>query len=180
MKHHVVIFSISLLFFSCSENLQQLTESKMQELAAMSELGTVEYTVTKVIKGADVSWYTVGDRKILFSCQVKLKAGIDMSEFNSQSVISNGKSIEITLPQPKLLTMNMPAEEVKLVYQKVGVLRKDFSAQERNELLQLGEKDILEDVPSLGILEDARTNAEMFFKALLKRLGYEQIIIKFA
>ena len=82
MKHHVVIFSISLLFFSCSENLQQLTESKMQELAAMSELGTVEYTVTKVIKGADVSWYTVGDRKILFSCQVKLKAGIDMSEFN--------------------------------------------------------------------------------------------------
>ena len=87
---------------------------------------------------------------------------------------------ETTLPQPKLLAMNMPADEAKIVYEKVGALRMSITAKERNELLQLGEADIREDVPNLGILDDARKNAEMFFRALLKQLGYERITIKFA
>ena len=76
--------------------------------------------------------------------------------------------------------MNMPAEEAKLVYQKVGALRKDISATERNELLKLGEADIVDNVPNLGILDDARKNAETFFRALLKQLGYENVTVKFA
>lgn len=181
MKTKLFILSLcAIALMSCSEDLQKKTESKMQEMAALSELGTVEYTVTKVVKGSDVAWYTIGDRKILFSCQAKLKAGIDMSEFDPKSVVINEKSIEITLPQPKLLAMNMPADEAKIVYEKVGALRMSITAKERNELLQLGEADIREDVPNLGILDDARKNAEMFFRALLKQLGYERITIKFA
>ena len=180
MKHSLILSCFVLLLCSCGNDLQKTTQAKMQEMAALSELGTVEYTVTKVIKGNDVAWYTIGDRKVLFSCQAKLKAGIDMSEFNPSKVVINGKNIEITLPQPKLLAMNMPAEEAKLVYQKVGALRKDISATERNELLKLGEADIVENVPNLGILDDARKNAETFFRALLKQLGYENVTVKFA
>ncbi len=179
MKHYFYLTCMALLLVSCGDDLQKRTVSKMQEMTALSELGTVEYTVTKVIKGSDVAWYTVGDRKILFTCQARLKAGIDMSGFNPQNVVISEKSIEVTLPQPKLLAMNMPADEAKLVYEKIGAFRKNISATERNGLLQLGEKDILEDVPNLGILDDARKNAEMFFKALLKRLGYEQVTVKF-
>ena len=120
MKHSLILSCFVLLLCSCGNDLQKTTQAKMQEMAALSELGTVEYTVTKVIKGNDVAWYTIGDRKVLFSCQAKLKAGIDMSEFNPSQVVIKGKNIEITLPQPKLLAMNMPAEEAKLVYQKVG------------------------------------------------------------
>ena len=45
----------AIVLMSCSEDLQKKTESKMQEMAALSELGTVEYTVTKVVKGRSYS-----------------------------------------------------------------------------------------------------------------------------
>ena len=180
MKHSLILSCFVLLLCSCGNDLQKTTQAKMQEMAALSELGTVEYTVTKVIKGNEVACYTIDDLKVRFPCHAKLKAGIDMSEFNPSQVVIKGKNIEITLPQPKLLAMNMPAEEAKLVYQKVGALRKDISATERNELLKLGEADIVDNVPNLGILDDARKNAETFFRALLKQLGYENVTVKFA
>jgi len=181
MKQKLILLVCAVtLLCSCGPTLQERTDKKMQELTTMSELGTVEYTVAKVIKCSDQIWYKVGDRKILFSCRAYLKAGIDMSQFKPENVLIDGKSITITLPQPQLLSMNMPAEEAKLAYQKTGALRCNFSAKERTLLLQQGEEAIREDVPNLGILEDAKKNAEMFFTALLKQLGYNTITIKFA
>lgn len=181
MKQKLILFvCAATLLCSCGPTLQKQTAKKMQELTTMSELGTVEYTVSKVIKCNDQIWYKVGDRKILFSCQAHLKAGIDMSQFRPENVVVSGRTIEVTLPQPALLSMNMPAEEAKLVYEKTGALRCNFTAQERNLLLQQGEEAIRNDVPNLGILNDAKKNAEMFFTALLKQLGYNTITIKFA
>lgn len=64
--------------------------------------------------------------------------------------------------------------------ERTGLLRSEFTATERNLLLQQGEENIRNDVPNLGILEDARKNTEMFFTTVLKQLGYTAITIKFA
>ena len=74
----------------------------------------------------------------------------------------------------------MPPEEAKLAYEKVSLTRFDFTAQERNLLLQQGEADIRADVPNMGILQDAEKNATAFFKSLLSQMGFETITIKFA
>ena len=82
----------------------------------MAELGTVEYTITKIIKADDNAFYTVGDRKILFSCQSTMKAGISLADFNKENVKVNEteKSVEIVVPKAKVLAFNMPAEKIKL------------------------------------------------------------------
>jgi len=181
MKHcYWVMLAMALVLSSCGANLEERTKQKMQEMTAMSELGTVEYTVSKVVKCNDKIWYKVGDRKILFTCRAYLKAGLDMAKFSPDCVAINGTAIEITLPAPTLLSLDMPAEDAKLVYEKTGLLRNDFSATERNELLRQGEEAILEDVPNLGILEDAKKSATQFFTAMLKQLGYKTITVKFA
>src|SRR3954454_5706293 len=83
-------------------------------LKEMSDLATVEYTVTKVIKANDnKTWFKVGDRKILMSCEAHIKAGIDMSVINKNSLKINVKNIEVTLPQPKIISINLPAEGIK-------------------------------------------------------------------
>ena len=177
-----------LLAVSCTNqdtgktSLEKKLNQKMSEMSEVAELGSVEYTIEKVVKASDdAEWYKLGDRKILFKCTAYLKAGIDMSKFDATKVSINEeqKSIVLTLPKAELLSFNMPPEKAVLAYEKVATFRSNFSASDRNKLLQLGEKDIREDVPNLGILADADKNASSFFKTLLGQLGFEMVTIKF-
>jgi len=179
---------VMLSFVSCTEHitetlsLEQKLNQKLSQMSDVAELGSVEYTVSKVVKASDdATWYKVGDRKILFKCTAYLKAGVDMSKFDASKIQINEekKSIVITLPKSELLALNMPPEKAVLAYENVSTFRSKFSAADRNHLLQLGEKNIREDVANLGILQDAEKNASSFFKALLSQVGFEMVTVKF-
>lgn len=178
-----------LLAVSCTKeeepakvSLGQKLNQKMSEMTEVAELGSVEYTVTKIVKASDdKSWYKVGERKILFNCTAYLKAGIDMGQFDASKMEVNEetKSVVMVLPHAKLLSFNMPPDKTVLAYENVSTFRSNFTAADRNRLLALGEADIREDVPNLGILEDAEKNAASFFRSLLGQLGFEQVTVKF-
>ena len=170
-----------LLAVSCGSRYKQSTEDALRELSAAGDLVTCEYTVSKVIKADDVVPWKIGERKILFSCNAYLKAGIDMTSYDPGKTVIDPerKSIILVLPAPKLLSVNIPVEEIRQVYSHVTGLRMDFNAEERGRLLRQGEEAILLDVPKLGIIRDARQNAVTFFDSLLRRLGYEDINIYF-
>lgn len=162
--------------------LEQKLSQKMAEMTEVAELGSVEYTVTKVVKASDdPSWYKVGDRKILFNCTAYLKAGIDLNKIDMTKVVvdEEKKSVVLTLPKAELLSLNMPPDKSTLVYENIATFRSKFTTAEKNRLLQLGEKSIRNDVTNLGILADAEKNTSSFFKSLLAQLGFEIITIKF-
>ncbi len=53
----------------------------------MSELASVEYVVTRIIKASDnKTWFKLGERKILISCQATLTAGIDLSKITEKDI----------------------------------------------------------------------------------------------
>ena len=146
----------------------------------MSELATVEYTVTKIIKANDdKTWFKPGERKILMSCEAQIKAGIDMSAINEHSFIINGKNIQVTLPSPKIVSFSIPPETIKTEYEETGVFRDKFTAADRNALAVQAEKQIRNNVESLGILQQAKANTGQFVTNFLKRLGYENISINY-
>lgn len=174
--------SLVLLAVSCKGGrLQRMTEESLHQLSAAGELVTCEYTVSKVIKADDMVPWKIGERKILFCCNAYLKAGVDMAGYNPDKTVVDPerKSIILVLPPPKVLSINIPAEEIRQVYSHVTGLRADFSAEERSRLLRQGEEAILLDVPQLGIIPDARRGAVTFFDSFLRRLGYEDINIYF-
>ena len=173
-----IIGLFSIFLASCSENDMR---ERVRALAQSSELSTVEYTITKVIKANDEAFYTIGDRKILFSCKAIVKAGVNLANFNEKDITINDseKAITIMLPAPEVLSFNMPIEDAEIVYQKVGTLRLDFTAEQRNDLLRQGEEDIKADLERLGVLKDAEENTKMFFEAVLQQLGYKNINIIF-
>lgn len=155
---------------------------EIQALSSAKELGLVEYRIRKIIKADDVGeWYKLGQRKILFSCTAYLKAGIDLSAFSLADVVADREAgtVTVTLPHAKLLTLNIPASEVRLEYDQVTLLRSSFSAQERNDLLRQGEAQIRQSVPSLGILEKAEENATLFFESLFSKMGFETVNVRF-
>lgn len=162
-------------------SLTDRATAKMLELSQAGELSTTEYTISKIVKANDCEWYTVGDRKILFNCKAHLEAGIDMRDYDATRTVidEEAKSITIVLPKAKLLSMNMPYNETRIAYEKVGAIRASFSAKDRNDLLRQGEKDIRAGLEGYGILEDAERNAQTFFTAMLSQMGFKQINIKF-
>ena len=174
-----LLVAVAILFTGCGKSLEKVAKEKFSTLTEMAEIGTVEYTISKIIKASDTKFYTIGDRKILFSCSATMKAGIDMTNFSADQVKIKDKEITINLPKPRVLSFNMPPEKAHLEYQKVGSLRFDFTAEDRNNLLRQGEEAILADAENLGILADAEVNAKMFFEALLAQVGFEKIKVVF-
>lgn len=147
----------------------------------MSELATVEYIVTKIVKADDNrTWYKVGDRKILMSCEASIKAGIDFSAIDEGDVTIDGKSISLVLPKAHLISLNIRPEDVRVEYEETGFFRDDFSTAERDALLIQGEKQIKNSVEALGVLTAAETNASLFISNYLKTLGYNRINIRFS
>ncbi|MBR3565413.1 MAG: DUF4230 domain-containing protein [Paludibacteraceae bacterium] len=169
-----------LCMVGCSPSQEQSLEARLQTMAETAELGTVEYTVKKIVKSSDKQWYTVGNRKILFQTTAYLKAGIRLQDFSADKVhIDEQNNVTVILPHAQLLSFNMPADEITTVFEDISFFRSRFSADEQNYILQLGEADIRADVPNLGILEDAEKNAKEVFTAMLQQLNYNNINIKF-
>ena len=176
MRLLTLIIIMSLLFSCKKKN----NINEVFALREMSELATVEYMVTKIIRASDdQTWYKIGDRKILMSCEASVKAGIDMSAIKEENISIEGKSISLVLPKAHLISVNMKPENIKVEYQETGLFRSNFSAGERDQLMAQGEAQIKRSVDSLGIIQTAETNASLFISNYLKQLGYNRIHIRF-
>lgn len=175
-----ILVLLVLCMVGCDHSQKQRLEARLQTMAETAELGTVEYTVKKIVKSTDKQWYTVGNRKILFQTTAYLKAGIKLQDLSMDKVqVDRQNNVTVILPHAQLLSFNMPAEEIATVFEDISFFRSRFSADEQNYILQLGEADIRADVPNLGILEDAEKNAKEVFTAMLQQLNYNNINIQF-
>lgn len=176
-----LIVILLLLVVACGKKDNVEEKPGVLTLREMSDLATVEYTVTKVIKASDTkTWFKVGDRKILMSCEAHIKAGIDMNAINENSFKITDKNIEVSLPSPKIISVSLPAEGIKTEYEETGIFRDKFKSQDRDALARQAEQQIRLSIDSLGILKQAKVNTSMFVTNFLKRLGYENISITYS
>jgi len=155
-------------------------EQEILALKEMNELVTVEYMVSKIIKASDdQTWYKLGERKILMTCDATLKAGIDFSKISADDINIKEKEIVLTLPKASLFSVNIKPEDIKIAYQEIGAFRNEFSSQERNQLAAQAQSQIETSVESLGVLQTAETNASTFVSTFLRNLGYEKVTVQF-
>lgn len=173
-------FILLIFIFSCSKKDAELKQSILS-LKEMSELATVEYTVTKIIKANDnKTWYKIGDRKILMSSEAIIKAGVDLSGITENSFVIDGKNVHLKLPPPKIISFSIPPDKIKVEYQDIGVLREPFKTGERDRLAAQAETQIKNNINSLGILEQAKANTSLLVSNILKQMGYENITITYS
>ena len=180
----LVVLVPAMLLSSC--NRQEDESAWQQRIRQVSELGTVQYTVQKVVSNSDETWQIFGNRKILFSFKAVIKAGINMDKFETESVrISvdkkhKTKSISLVLPQPEVLSYNIRPDDVEMIYSQVSFLRTEYTNEERNAIETKGEMELKEDKELTEmILKDARQNAAMFMEMLLHNNGFTNVTITF-
>lgn len=168
------------LLTSCTHEPAPITTSSIQNL---SELGTVEYTVSKVVKATDNKNILAlfGSRKIIFTIKATIKAGFDLNKMQDDDIdcIPSLHSVSITLPEPQILSVHIRPEDIHIAYEEAHGLRHHFSPEERNALLAQGEADIRKQAAKLGIYDEAKQSGKDFLEQICKQCGYEQVSIKF-
>ena len=156
----------------------------IDKIKSEKQLGLVEYEVQKIVKAKEAGhkYFILKSKKeVLCSCKAYLKAGIDLGGFNPMTDVTidpDETMITLTLPAPTLLSLNVPIQEVEILYEKTQNSQ-GFKLAELNELLRQGEAQIRESVPELGIMDDARQNARLFFEPLFKQLGFSSVQVIF-
>ena len=184
MKKIILLSILPLVLLACNKQ-QAENINWQQKLKQASELGTVQYTVEKVISADDDSFSTFGNRKILFSFKAVIKAGVDMAKFNANNCVitedkEHRKSINVVLPSPEILTYNINPDDVKLLYSEITGFRHEFTSKERDEILTKGELDLKQDKElERAILRDAEQNARIFFEMLLKQSDFSNVSVSF-
>lgn len=172
-----------LLAVSCSGRMDAQLDEKIRQLGEVPELGTSEYVLNFVFKNDDAFFERLkpGKRKILYSGTAYLKAGIDMSGFGPDDVDVDRMAgvLTVTLPKAKLISVNIPEEEIKAEHKRVDVTRMDFTGEEKLRMRKKAEVEVLQSVREMGILEDAQDNAQAVVELLFESLGFNTIKVVF-
>jgi len=176
-----LILLILLSLAGCNDKKLPTPVETVSMLQEIEELGTVEYTISKVIKADDnKTWFKAGDRKILINCEAIIKAGINMKELSEKDLSRSGKTITILLPQPKILSVNIPPEKINVAFEKVGMFRDPFSGKERDALMVQAERQIINSGLELGIIDQAKINTQLLLSRLLMQLGFEKVVLSYS
>ncbi len=176
----IFISFLIILLVGCSNKNDLKNRKEIFAFKEMSDVATVEYTLSKVVKANDNrNWYKLGNRKIVMSVVAYAKAGIDLSKVTNDKIIVNSNSVSVVLPHAKLINLNIPPEEIKEETTDVGTLRWQYTNEEKNSLLIQAEQSIRESIDSLGIIKKAEENATSFISNFIKRLGYNDVSITF-
>src|SRR4051812_14783946 len=113
----IVVIALFLLFTTCRQKEKERDlPSTILAIQKTGKLATAEYTLTKIIRASDdQTWYKVGDRKILMSCEAHLKAGIDLQQLNENNFeVENDSTIAVVLPHAQLLSVDIPPDKIRL------------------------------------------------------------------
>ncbi len=179
MRQYITAILILLLWAGCKPK-EEKRPNALQMIKETGQLLTAEYTLSKIIKANDnKTWYKVGNRKILMSCEAQVRAGVNLQNITEKNITVSNDSISLILPPPQFFSLNILPEKIKVQYQEVDMLRDPFSAAEREGLLAQAEVQIRQTVDSLGILKTAEENATLYLQSLLQNAGFNKIGIRY-
>jgi hypothetical protein len=178
MNKWSLLIIITFLLFSCQRKKE--APNFVTAVKETGQLVTAEYTLSKIIKANDnKTWYKVGDRKLLMSCEAYLKAGIDLRSITEENIVQNDSLVTLTLPPAAIFSLNIPADKIQVQYQHIDWTRDAFSAAEREDLLAQAQVQMQQLADSLGILKTAEENGALFLQKLLQATTTKKVVIRF-
>jgi len=173
------LIAISICFCACKKKEPDISQTVLK-IKELGELVTTQYTLSKIVKASDdKTWYKVGDRKIIMSCEANIKAGVDLQHITEKNVTIEDSTIALQLPPARIFSLSIPPDKIQVRYSSVDMLRDPFSAAERQTLLAQAELQMGQLADSLGILKTAQDNAVVYLQSLLQQSGFNKVTISF-
>ncbi len=153
--------------------------SVVREIQRLNELVSVKYTLQRVV-GLEEQKVPLGSEKLLLIVQAEVLAGIDLSTLKPGDVKAlPGNAIYVTLPAPKIVHIVIDDKQTKVWDRRITwwtpwvPFNPDLERQARLTARNEIEKAALE----MGILDQARRNAESSIRSLLETLGVKTVTV---
>jgi len=150
----------------------------VHEIQRLNELVSVKYTVQKVV-GLEEKKSPLGSEKLLLFVQAEVLAGIDLSRLDAGAVkLLPDSRMQVTLPPPKIEHIVIDDKQTKVWDRRITwwtpwvPFNPDLERQARLTAKDAIEKAALE----MGILDQAKRNAEAGVRSLLDTLGVKSAI----
>jgi hypothetical protein len=153
--------------------------SVVHEIQRLNELVSVKYTIQKVV-GLEENKVPFGSEKLLLFVQAEVLAGIDLSTLAAGDVkLLPDKRMQVTLPPPKIVHIVIDDKATKVWDRRITwwtpwvPYNPDLERQARLAARDAVQKAALD----MGILDQARRNADTGVRSLLETMGVKSIVI---
>ena len=175
-----IVFLVSRSIVRDASPMRTLDASAVvHEIQRLNDLVSVKYTVQKVV-GLEEKKVPLGSEKILLFVQAEVLAGIDLSRLTPGDVkMLRSNQVQITLPPPKILNIVIDDKQTKVWDRQITwwtpwvPFNPDLERQARLAARDEIEKAALE----MGILDQAKRNAEESVRALLQIFGMKSVSV---
>jgi hypothetical protein len=176
----VIVFVIARRITSASSPATKLDPvSVVHQIQRLNELVSVKYTVQKVV-GLEEQKVPFGSEKLLLFVQAEVLAGIDLSKLATADIKwLPAKRMQVMLPPPKIVHVVIDDKETKVWDRQITwwtpwvPYNPDLERQAR-----LKAKDAIQQAAiDMGILDQARRNAEAGIRGLLETFGVKSVTL---
>jgi hypothetical protein len=176
----VIVFVIARRITSATSTATTLDPvSVVHQIQRLNELVSVKYTVQKVV-GLEEQKVPFGSEKVLLFVQAEVLAGIDLSKLATADIkCLPAKRVQVMLPPPKIEHVVIDDKETKVWDRQITwwtpwvPYNPDLERQAR-----LKAKDTIQQAAiDMGILDQARRNAEAGIRSLLETFGVKSVAL---
>ena len=176
----VIFFLFSRNILSEAPAVRTLNASVVvHEIQSLNELVSVKYTVQKVV-GLEEKKVPLGSEKLLLFVQAEVLAGIDLSGITARDVkLLPDRRVQIALPPPKIVHIVIDDKATKVWDRQITwwtpwvPFNPDLERQARLTARDAIEQGAIE----MGILDQARRNAETGIRGLLETIGVKAVTV---
>ncbi len=179
------LLGVFFFFGRCSTGRTSFSTSRapamIKEVQQLNELVTVRYSIEKVV-GLKEEKSPVGSESILLLVQGKVLAGVDLSALTGNDVTfpRPGHAV-IRLVQPHIQEAFLDEKYTKVWNRSVTWwtpwVSPDVDLEHKARMQAIA--DIKQAALEMGIIPEARRNAEISIRALLKAFGLEDVLFSY-
>ena len=148
----------------------------IKEIRPLNELVTVKYGIEKVV-GMKEEKSPVGAESILLLVQGKVLAGVDLADLQPADVIITGGVAHIRLPEPRIQEAFIDEKNTKVWDRSITWwtpwVSPDVDLEHKARLQAL--EDIKKSALDMGILGEARKNAQVDIRNVLQAFGIQKV-----
>jgi len=150
------------------------------EIQRLNDLISVKYSVQKIV-GLREQKFPLGEESILLIVQARVLGGVDLSRLKAEHIkIGPNRAIYIQLPDAQILHVYLDDKETKVWDRSVTwwtpwvPFNPDLERKARLEAIESVKKAALD----MGILDEAKRNAQSTIRGLLQALGGEAVVFQ--
>jgi hypothetical protein len=149
----------------------------LREVQQLSELVSVKYSIQKVV-GLKEDKLPFGQESILLVVQGTVLGGVDMKEMDARDIRVDGGKVFLKIPPARILHVYLDDKQTQVWDRKITwwtpwvPYNPDFERKARVSAVD----SIRTQAEQMGILRDARLNAQQTIQALLKSLAKLEVV----